>query len=453
MWNQMISKSRILAFAVLATILVLVTPVSAILAAQGPASTSNVAEQIVRLAENAEQQVKNLIDTVYANETAIEKITDVELLDELEANDTFYDQGVVTLTKAQSALDLLDYEGANGNATEALGVFREVFQSIHVILKETGLQTGQLVDVYGLLEAYSRALERIEQLRELLPEETAEYKNLLNQAEALLDIDAARELLLEGKVSEVTSALSEANQLISQVYQYLKQQAEESNNFRVNGYLREMEQARERIREQFRYGADQGIDFEAILESFGYHNETEFMQALENMTQTAQGKIGEIDSVIQDLEALGQMVRQMNQTLTQEIHRHQEQQGPGGSGSGSGAGEGAGGSGSGSGGSGSGTGTSGSGSGEGSQGSGASGSGSSGSGSGSGSSGSVSGSGSSGSSGSGAGTSGTSPSSASSGSETESGTSGSSSGSGTGSSVSGTNSSSGSGSGSGSGGK
>jgi hypothetical protein len=304
-----------------------------------------------------------------------------------------------------------------------------------------------------LLEAYSRALERIEQLRELLPEETAEYKNLLNQAEALLDIDAARELLLEGKVSEVTSALSEANQLISQVYQYLKQQAEESNNFRVNGYLREMEQARERIREQFRYGADQGIDFEAILESFGYHNETEFMQALENMTQTAQGKIGEIDSVIQDLEALGQMVRQMNQTLTQEIHRHQEQQGPGGSGSGSGAGEGAGGSGSGSGGSGSGTGTSGSGSGEGSQGSGASGSGSSGSGSGSGSSGSVSVSGSSGSSGSGAGTSGTSPSSASSGSETESGTSGSSSGSGTGSSVSGTNSSSGSGSGSGSGGK
>ena len=334
-------------FAVLALVLVLVTPVYAILAAQGSASTSNVAEQLVRLAENAEQQVKNLIDTVYANETAIEKITNVEFLDELEANVTLYDQGVVTLAKAQSALDLPDYEGAIGNATEALSIFRQVFQSIHVILKEAGLQAGLLVDAYGLLEAYTRALERVDQLRELLPEEATEQQSLLDQAEALLNIDAARELLLVGKVSEVTSALSEANQLISQVYQYLKQQAEGSNNFRVNGYLQEMEQAKERIREQFRYGAAQGVDVEAILGSLGYHNETEFMRILENMTQTAQGKIGDINSVIQDLEELGQMVRQMNQTLTQEIQRHQEQQGQGGSGSGSGAGEGAGGSGSG----------------------------------------------------------------------------------------------------------
>ncbi|MCW4044996.1 MAG: hypothetical protein NWE94_05700 [Candidatus Bathyarchaeota archaeon] len=377
----MINKRRILAFAVLTTILVLVTPVSAIFAAQGSASTSNVAEQLVRLANNAGQQVKNLIDTVYANETAIEKITEVELLDELEANVTSYNQGIVTLAKAQSALDLLDYKGAIGNATEGLGVFREVFQSIHTILKEAGLQMGQLVDAYGLLEAYSRAIERIEQLRELLPEEATEHKSLLDQAEALLDIDAARELLLEGKVSEVTSALSEANQLISQVYQYLKHQAEESNNYRVAGYLQEMEQAKETIRERFRYAKGQGIDVEAILKALGYQTETAFMNALENMIKTAQGKTGDIASVIQDLEALGQMVRQMNQTLTQETHRYQEQHGEGGSGNGAGEGTDSSGSGSGSG-----TGTSGSGSGEGSQGSGASSSGTSGSGTGSGNS-------------------------------------------------------------------
>lgn len=406
----MINKRRILAFAVLTTILVLVTPVSAIFAAQGSASTSNVAEQLVRLANNAGQQVKNLIDTVYANETAIEKITEVELLDELEANVTSYNQGIVTLAKAQSALDILDYKGAIGNATEALGVFREVFQSIHAILKEAGLQIGQLVDAYGLLEAYSRAIERIEQLRELLPEETTEHKSLLDQAEALLDIDAARELLLEGKVSEVTSALSEANQLISQVYQYLKHQAEETNNYRVTGYLQEMEQAKETIRERFRYAKGQGIDVEAILKALGYQTETAFMNALENMIKTAQGKTGDIASVIQDLEALGQMVRQMNQTLTQEIHRHQEQHREGGSGSGTG--EGTDSSGSGSGGSGSGTGTSGSGSGEGSQGSGAASSGTSGSGTGSGNSSSGFGSG-TGSSGNGASSSSSSGSSGS----------------------------------------
>jgi tetratricopeptide (TPR) repeat protein len=451
----MIRKSRILTFAVLATILVLVTPVSAIFAGQGQVSGSGPAEALVRLAENAEQQVKNLIDTVYANETAIEKITDVELFDELEGNVTFYGQGVVTLAKAQDALELLDYEGAIGNATEALGIFREVFQSIHIIPEEAGLQTGQLVDAYGLLEAYSRALERIEQLRELLPEEATEYQSFLDQAEALLNLDAARALLLEGKVTEVTSDLAQANQLISEAYRYLKQQAEESNNFRVNGYLREMEQARERIREQFRYGADQGVDVGAVLESLGYHTESEFMQALENMTQTAQGKIGDIDSVIQDLEALGQMIRQMNQTLTQEINRYQEQHGTGGSGSGSGTG----GSGSGTG-SGSGSGSSGSGSGAGTSGSGSGseglGTGGSGTGSGSGSSGSgtsVSGAGSS-SSGSGYG-SGTG--SSGSGTSSGSGSSGSgATGSGSGSSSSGSRScsssgsvSSGSGSGSG----
>jgi len=432
----MIRKSRILIFALLATILVLVTPASAIFAGQGQVSSSSPAEELVRLAENAEQQVKNLIDTVYANETAIEKITDVELFHELEGNVTFYNQGATTLTKAQDALELIDYEGAIGNATEALRIFREVFRSIHIILEDAGLQTGDIGDSYGLLEAYSRALERIEQLRELLPEEATEFSALLDQAEALLDLDAARVLLLEGKITEVTSNLAQANQLISEVYQYMKQQAEESNNFRVNGYLQEMEKARERIQERFRYAGDQGVDVGAILESLGYHNETEFMQALENMTQTAQGKIGDIDSVIQDLEALGQLTRQMNQTLTQEINRHQEQHGTGGSGSGTGGGTGGtGGSGTGSGsdGSGSGAGTSGSGSGTGSEGSGSGGSGT-GAGDGEGA-----GSGTGGSGSSGSGTSGSGAGSGSSGSGSGSGASsgGSGSGSGLGSSGSG----------------
>ncbi len=338
----MIRKSRIPIFALLTVIIVLVTPASAIFAEQGPGSSSSPAEELVQIAEKAEQQVKNLIDTVYADETAIEKITDAELFNKLVGNVTLYNQGATTLTKAQDALELLDYEGAIGNATEALSIFREVFRSINIILADSGIQTGDIIDAYGLLEAYSRALERIKQLRALLPEQATEFSALLDQAEALLDLDAARALLLEGKVTEVTSHLDQANQLISEVYQYIKQQAEASNNFRVNGYLQEMEKARETIRERFRYAGDQGVDVGAIFGSFGYQNETEFMQSLENMTQTAQGKIGDIDSVIQDLEALGELIRQMNQTLTQEINRHQEQHGSGGNSSGEGNGGGAG---------------------------------------------------------------------------------------------------------------
>ena len=372
-WNLMIMKRRLLILALLTAILVLFMPASTIFAGQGQFSRSSLAEELVRLAEGAEQKVKNLINAVYANGTVIEIITGVELFDELEGNVTFYNQGATTLTEAQDALELIDYEAAIGNATEAMQIFRQVFRSIYNILGDAGLQTGDVVDAYGLLEAHSRALQRIEQLRELLPEEATEFSALLDQAEALLDLDTARLLLLEGKANEVTRKLAQANQLISEVYQYIKQQAEESNNIRINGYLRDMEQARERIREHFRYAGDQGVDLGAIIESFGYHNETEFMQALENMTQTAQGKIGDIDSVIQDLETIGQLTRQINQTLTQEINRHQEQHGTGGSGVGPGGGTGgAGGSGAGSGsdGSGSGAGTSGYSSGNGSAGSG-----------------------------------------------------------------------------------
>ena len=364
--------------AMLATIIVAAAPASAIFAGQGQIPVNTPAEELVGLAEKAEQQVKNLIDLVYANDTAILKIKEFDLFDDLEGNVTFYGQGVDTLAKAQDALEIADYDGAIGNATEALHIFREVFRSIHIILEDAGLQTGHLVDAQGLLEAICRALERIERLREILPEDATEFLALLDQAEALLDLDEARALLLEGKVTQVASNLAQANQLISQVYQYLKLQAGEFNAVRIRCYLQEMERARERVRERLRYAGNQGVDVAAILESFGYHNETEFMQDLENMTQTAQGKIGDIDTVIQDLEALGQLIRQMNQTLTQEINRHQERHGTGGSGSSSGPGgstggygSGATGTGSGSSGSSSGAGTAGYGSGAGASGSGA----------------------------------------------------------------------------------
>ena len=371
-------RSQILLLAMLVTVIVVVAPASAMFAGQGQIPANAPAEELVGLAEKAEQQVKNLIDFVYANDTAILKIKEAKLFDELEGNVTFYGQGVETLAKAQDALEIADYDGAIGNATEALHIFREVFRSIHLILEDAGLQTGHLVDAQGLLEAYSRALERIEHLREILPEDATEFLALLDQAEALLDLDEARALLLEGKVTQVASNLAQANQLISQVYQYLKLQAGEFNAVRIRCYLQEMERARERVRERLRYAGNQGVDVAAILESFGYHNETEFMQDLENMTQTAQGKIGDIDTVIQDLEALGQLIRQMNQTLTQEINRHQERHGTGGSGSSSGPGgstggygSGATGTGSGSSGSSSGAGTAGYGSGAGASGSGA----------------------------------------------------------------------------------
>ena len=276
--------------------------------------------------------MKNLIDLVYANETALEKIEEVGLRDDLEGNVTLYDQGVTNLTAAYDSLETSDYDAAVDYATEALSVFREVYSSLHVILEAASLQKGHIVDYQGLLDAMTRELQRIGQLRDILPEDAPDnIKQLLDDAEALLDVDAARALLLEGKDSEVRDTLQEAKQLISQVYQYLKEEAEEFNIWRIQGYC---ERVQERIRERFRAGTQAGIDFTTVLESFGYQSENQFMGTLQNMVQTTQGNADNFQKALQDLEAIGNMVQQMDQALNQEMQRHQGGNGSGGMGSG-----------------------------------------------------------------------------------------------------------------------
>ena len=334
----MMSKRQLVVLAMLVSVIIAAAPVSAIFYGQGQVQETP-AEELVEIADRAEQQVKNLIDLVYANETAIDKIEEVGLLDEFENNVTLYYEGVENLTAAHDALELADYEGAVNNATEALSIFREVFSSIHMILEDAGLQKGQLIDNQGLLEAMTRQLQRIDRLRELLPEDAPdEIKQLLDDAESLLDIEAAINLLLEGKANEVIDALQEAKELILQVYDYLKEQAEGLNAWRIEGYC---ERVRERIRERFRNGNQAGIDFTDVLESLGYQSENQFMETLENMIQTAIGKTGDFKNALQDLDELGQMVQEMDQALTQKMNQYMNGSGSGAA-SGSGSGEGAG---------------------------------------------------------------------------------------------------------------
>jgi hypothetical protein len=317
----MMRKKQLAALVILVSVLIALAPASTILYGQAQIEATP-AEELVDLADRAEKQVKNLIDLVYANETVLQKIEDFGLLDELESNVTLYKEGVVNLSAAYEELDAPDFEGAVDYATEALSVFREVFGSIHVILEVAGLQKGQLVDNQGLLEAMTRQLQRIDRLREILPEETPiKIMQLLNDAEALLDIDAARALLLEGKSTEVISSIQEAKQLIIQVFEYLKEQAEESNVWRIDGYC---DRVRQRIMERFQQGHQMAIDFTDVIESLGYQSESQFMETLENMIQSALGEKENFKNALQDLDAVGQMVQQMDQALTQKMYQHQE---------------------------------------------------------------------------------------------------------------------------------
>ncbi|MEM3356377.1 MAG: hypothetical protein QW166_00960 [Candidatus Bathyarchaeia archaeon] len=326
------NKKQLTVLLIAASLVIAATPASTAFLGQAQIQLQP-AEALVKIADSAGQQVKNLIDLVYANETALQKIEEVNLIDEFEGNVTLYNEGLGNLTEAHDALETTDYDVAIDYATEALRIFREVFSSIHIILEKAGLQKGQLIDNQGLLEAITRQLQRIDRLNAILPEDAPDEIKQLDDAEALLDINAARALLLEGNAAEVISRLKEAKELLSQVYVYLKAEATESNTWRIYGYC---EGVREMIRERFRQGNQTGIDFTAALNSLGYQSENQFMETLEHRIQEAQGK-ADLQGTLQELEAIGQMVQEMNQALTQEMNRYQS-----GSGSGSGGGSGSG---------------------------------------------------------------------------------------------------------------
>jgi translation initiation factor 2B subunit (eIF-2B alpha/beta/delta family) len=316
--------------AILVGIVTLAAPVSAVMYGQSP---NFKAAKIVEFADRAEQRVQDLIDLVYLNTTEIDN---AGLLDELDGNVTLFNLGAANVTAAQSALEAENYEGAIANATQALQIFREVFQSIHFILNESGIQQGDIVDGQGLLVAMRRALERIERLRELLPEGADEAMEMLDNATNYLDLDAARLWLQAGNVTDTAHNLTQANHLISQVHHLLVAQAKQLNAWRINNYLRGINGARLRIRAKILDASNEGVDVNSVLQSMGYQNVTDFMQSLQNMTENAQGKINDIKDAIQDLREIGRTIRQMDRELTMEIIRYRGQHGNNGMGGGMG---------------------------------------------------------------------------------------------------------------------
>lgn len=321
---RMGKKSRVFLLAIFAIALITIAPASALFAGQNQ-PLDLTAKKIVEIAEAAEGQVKNLIDTIYADEEALQKITEADLMDNLEHNVALHEEGVEWLNLAEQAYENADYNQAVVDAKEALRTFRQVFKSINLILQDAGLKTDQQLDAVSLVEAINRALNKIAKLREILPSDAIDQIIMLDQAEALLNIEEAQNLILEGKLGDLQDRLIQANQLITQVYQYLKFEAEECNTDRIYGYLQGAAQSRERIRERFGAANTEGVDVTSVLNSLGYQNEEEFMQALQNNIQNAQGEIGNLDSVIQELNAINEAIQQMDQTLTQEMNRHRQQ--------------------------------------------------------------------------------------------------------------------------------
>ena len=170
------------------------------------------------------------------------------------------------------------------------------------------------------MDAINRELQRLNTFQNLLLS-NATQKTFTQIEAANNTLLQAKAALQEGKYAEAQTLYLKARENITQIYQYLKTQAEESNIWRLSGYC---ERTQQRIQERFRYGNQNGIDFTGAIHSLGYQSESQFMQALQNRIQSAQSQ-SDIKNAIQECLTIDQMVQQMEQTLNKEIN---SQQGP-----------------------------------------------------------------------------------------------------------------------------
>ncbi|KON33076.1 hypothetical protein AC477_02055 [miscellaneous Crenarchaeota group-1 archaeon SG8-32-1] len=296
-------QTRIASVVSLVLLLVSVGSVSAVLTGQSP---ENRANRMVEIAENAADRVGDLIERVEADLDASELIG----TDEFLGNVTLYGEGVENVTNANTALGVDDFEGAIANATEALNIFREVYLSIQFMLYDYDIKIGPLVDVDELEEAIVRSLERVEDLEELISSQAPIYEKLMyargNLTEALG--------FLPDNVEDAKSSYREANMLLGEISQHLKQVAQELNPQRIRDYCETAYQYRERFREQFRGGREEGFDVNGFLQTQGYQDEDDFMARFQEMIENAKGS-----EDIEDLEDIGRTIREMDQNLNEEL--------------------------------------------------------------------------------------------------------------------------------------
>lgn len=313
-------QTRIATVVSLVLLLVSVGSVSAVLTGQ---NLENRASRMVEIAENAADKVGDLIERVEADPDALELIG----TDNFLGNVTLYGEGMENVSNANTALGLLDYEGAIDNSTEALNIFRQVFRSIQIMLYNYDIKIGPLVDVDELEEAIVRSLDRVKDLEELISPQAPIYEKLMyakgNLTEALN--------FLPDNVEDAKSSYREANILLGEISQYLKQVAQELNSQRIKDYCDNAYRYRERFREQFRGGRDEGFDVNGFLQSQGYQNEDEFMARFQEMIEKAKGS-----KTIKDLEDIGRTIREMDQNLNEDLGGYRARYGQEAAGSGNG---------------------------------------------------------------------------------------------------------------------
>lgn len=326
--------SRIVVLMILVTAIAMAAPASAYFSSQ---SLETKAERMVEVTDGALDRIMDLVEVVEADTDAMDLIIAAGL------DEQFYDNvslcveegtsvggelttekgtGWTYLDAAKQALLATEYEDAIDNAREALTVFRDVLRSMYAILLEAGVETEQIVAPEVISDAIDRSLDRIEELRNLLSEE-AEVVSKLDAAEILLN--DAKDWLEQDDIENAKDSLKKANDLISEVCQYLKEVAQELNPQRIRDYCEGAYQYRER----FGHAWNEEFDVNGFLQTFGYQNEDEFMNRFQEMIENARDS-DDFEDALHDLDEIGRMIRGMDEAFAQEIGQHRARHGQSG---------------------------------------------------------------------------------------------------------------------------
>ena len=132
--------------------------------------------------------------------------------------------------------------------------------------------------------------------------------------------------MLPEDVDGAKAKVQEANELISEVIQELRGIAKRLNPGRIEGYLENAYQYRERMRERYRGAWENEEDIDEFLEGLGYQNEEEFMNQFQEMIQNAQDA-ETVEEAIETLKEMGQMLRNMDNSFNQKMGNYGGQQG------------------------------------------------------------------------------------------------------------------------------
>ncbi|MEM3388650.1 MAG: hypothetical protein QXK47_05600 [Candidatus Bathyarchaeia archaeon] len=186
------------------------------------------------------------------------------------------------MSEAKACVESGNYSAAVNYATQAMEAFRDTFKGIMRILEQAGVEKGELLRAQGLIVAATRALERIERIEKILPENATDVRQLLDQAKSLLNMTEITQMLQQGKISEAAQRLAEANRLINEAFKALKAKAEEKMSERMKRFCEKLEEKFEGLIESMR---GKGLNVADFLKE---HNMTAFQESLNQFRMNLQ---------------------------------------------------------------------------------------------------------------------------------------------------------------------